>query len=181
MYTPSLRLNQLREEFQMAKKTFFSFHYKPDNWRASTVRSIGALDGNKPVSDNDWETITKGGDPGIERWIATQMSGRACAVVLIGSATAGRKWIKYEIKKAWDDRLGVVGIYVHNLLDATKKQSTKGSNPFDGLTVEADKKKLSALVKAYDPPYTTSTNVYGHIAENIASWVDDAIAVRQKY
>ena len=38
----------------MARKAFYSFHYKNDNWRASTVRNIGSVEGNKPASDNDW-------------------------------------------------------------------------------------------------------------------------------
>jgi len=46
----------------MARRVFFSFHYKPDNWRASQVRKMGDIEGDAPVSDNDWETITKGGD-----------------------------------------------------------------------------------------------------------------------
>jgi hypothetical protein len=28
----------------MAKKCFLSFHYKPDNWRVSQVRQIGAIE-----------------------------------------------------------------------------------------------------------------------------------------
>jgi len=49
----------------MARKVFFSFHYKPDNWRASQVRNMGVIDGNRPVSDNDWEQITRGGDEAL--------------------------------------------------------------------------------------------------------------------
>lgn len=110
----------------MARRVFFSFHYKPDNWRASQVRNAGVIEGNPPVSDNDWETVTRGGEASIQRWIADQLSGKSCAVVLIGTGTAGRKWIKYEIEKAWNDGKGVVGIYVHNLKDASGSQSSKG-------------------------------------------------------
>jgi len=28
------------------RNVFYRFHYKPDNWRAAQVRSIGALEGN---------------------------------------------------------------------------------------------------------------------------------------
>ena len=45
----------------MARRTFYSFHHKPDNWRASQVRNMGVIEGNRPVSDNDWEQIKKGG------------------------------------------------------------------------------------------------------------------------
>jgi hypothetical protein len=95
----------------MARKVFFSFHYKPDHWRASQVRNMGIIEGDAPVSDNDWEKVTKGGDVAIKKWINDQMLGKSCAVVLIGAATAGRKWINYELIKAWDDNKGVFGIH----------------------------------------------------------------------
>jgi hypothetical protein len=102
----------------MARRVFYSFHYKPDNWRASQVRNMGVIEGNRPCSDNDWETITQGGDEKIKKWIAEQLDGKSCAVVLIGTNTAGRKWINHEIVKAWNDKKGVVGVYVHNLQDS---------------------------------------------------------------
>jgi hypothetical protein len=45
------------------------------------------------------------------------LNGRTCLVVLIGSLTARRKWVKYEIEQAWNAGPGVVGIYIHNLKD----------------------------------------------------------------
>ena len=99
----------------MARRAFYSFHYEPDNSRAAQVRNMGMVDGNTPVSDNDWETVTKGGDAAIKKWIANQMHGRSCTVVLVGSSTAGRKWINHEICKSWDDKMGVVGIHIHGL------------------------------------------------------------------
>jgi len=167
----------------MARKVFFSFHYKPDNWRASQVRNAGVVEGNKPVSDNDWETVTGGGDKAIEKWIAEQMNGRTCTVVLIGSGTAGRKWINYEIKKTWGDGRGLVGVYVHNLKDSDGDQSSKGKNPFDGftITVDGEKKNLSSIVKTYDPPGSTSTKVYEHIKTNIDDWAEEAITIRGEY
>lgn len=163
----------------MARRAFYSFHYDPDNWRASQVRNMGVVDGNKPASDNDWETVKKGGDAAIQKWIDGQIDGKSVAIVLIGAKTAGRKWIKYEIKKAWGDNKGVLGIYIHNLKDKDGNQSTKGNNPFDDFTVEG--KDMSSIVKAYDPPYTTSTNVYDHIKTNLADWIEKAIEIRGKY
>ena len=162
----------------MARKVFYSFHYKPDSWRASKVRNAGVVEGNQPCSDNDWESVTKGGPAAIERWIDGQMSGRSCTVVLIGRDTADRKWIDYEIKKAWGDKKGLVGVYVHNLLDHNQKQTTKGKNPFASFTLNEGKTKLSSVVKAYDPPYSASKNVYEHIASNLEAWVEEAITIR---
>lgn len=163
----------------MARRVFYSFHYKPDNWRASKIRNIGAIEGNRPVSDNDWESVTKGGESAIRRWIDDQMSGRGCTVVLIGANTAGRKWINYEIEKSWADKKGVVGIYIHNVDDREGAQSSKGANPFDTVTLPDGRTKLSTVVKAYDPPFLSSKYVYEHISENLEKWVEEAIRIRQ--
>ena len=163
----------------MARRVFFSFHYKPDNWRAAQVRNAGVVEGNTPVSDNDWESIAGRGDAAIQKWIDDQMRGRSCAVVLIGSRTAGRKWIKYEIRKAWNDKKGVVGVYIHNLKDQDGNQSSKGRNPFEDVTISGS--KLSSIVKDYNPPYITSTYVYDYIKENIAEWVEEAISIRDDH
>ena len=162
----------------MARRVFYSFHYKPDNWRASQVRNMGVIEGNRPCSDNDWETITQGGDEKIKKWIAEQMDGKSCVVVLIGSKAAGRKWINHEIVKAWVDKKGVVGVYIHNLKDRDEKQSAKGSNPFQSIKYGESGKMLSSIVKAYDPPYSASTSVYSHIKNNLADWVEEAIEIR---
>jgi hypothetical protein len=165
----------------VARKVFYSFHYKPDNWRAAQVRNMGVIEGNAPVSDNDWETITKGGDSAIQKWIHEQLSGKSCCIVLIGTNTAGRKWIKYEIEKAWNDGKGVLGIHIHRLKDKGESQGPKGSNPFDDFTMKRDQVKLSSIVKAYDPPHSTSTDVYNYIRRDIGSWVEEAIRIRENY
>lgn len=164
----------------MARKIFSSFHYKPDNWRASQVRNIGAIEGNKLAADNDWETITKGGETAIKRWIDEQMSGRSCVVVLAGSQTANRKWINYEIKKGWNDGKGVVVIYIHKLEDRLGNTSTKGLNPLDFVTL-ASGKRLSSVAKAHDPRGVTSKAAYKDIADNIEEWIEEAIKIRKEH
>ena len=163
----------------MTRKAFYSFHYKADAWRASQVRNMGVVDGNVPVHDNKWEEVKKGGDKAIKEWINGQLKGRSVTIVLIGAKTAGRKWIEYEIKESWNKGKGVLGVYIHNLLDSDGNKSSKGANPFTGFTV--GDKSLSKIVKAYDPPYSTSTYVYDHIKENLETWVEDAISIREDY
>jgi hypothetical protein len=158
----------------MAKKCFLSFHYKDDSWRVSQIKQIGAIEEQPLLDANKWEEIKKKGDAAIEKWIADNMKGKDCLIVLVGEKTAGRRWVKHEIKKAWKDGLGVLAIHIHNLKDADENQSKKGSNPFTGLTV--DGKPVSGIV--YDPPFVTSTYVYNHIKENIATWISDAIKAR---
>lgn len=165
----------------MAKRVFFSFHYQPDSWRASQVRNIGAIDGSAVATDNDWETIKRGGDAAIQRWIDGQISGRSCAIVLIGANTAGRKWINYEIEKCWNDGKGILGIYVHNLKDRQGNQSAKGANPLSGFSLNNGAVALSSVVPVYDPPYYLSTDVYAYIQNNLETWIDEAIRIRTNY
>lgn len=163
----------------MARKVFFSFHFKNDCWRTGQVRNIGKIEGNKAVSDNDWEEVKKKGESEIEKWIDGQLKGKSCTIVLIGEKTAGRKWIKSEIKKSWELGKGLVGIKIHNLKDSDGNQSNEGRNPFEDFSV--DGKKLSDIVKVYNPPYKISTNVYKNIEENIEDWVEEAIKIRNNY
>lgn len=166
----------------MARKVFYSFEYDADNWRAAQVRSMGLIEGNEPCSDNDWEAVKKGGDPAIEKWIAKQLEGRTCAVLLVGSGTAGRKWITHEIKEAWNGGKGVVGIHIHNLKNQQQLQSLKGANPFDALHfVQNPSKYLSSVARLYDPPYWQSTDVYAYIKDNLATWIEEAIQINSTF
>ena len=49
------------------------------------------------------------------------MQGTSCLVVLIGAQTAGRNWINYEIEKAWRERKGIAGIFIHKLQDQAQR------------------------------------------------------------
>ena len=163
------------------RRVFFSFHYERDNWRAAQIRNAGALDGNEPVTDNQWETIRGGGDSAIQKWIDGQISTRSCTVVLIGSETARRKWVDYEIVKSWNDGKGVLGIYIHNLKDRFGRQDSQGSNPFDSLTFNDNGLPLSRAVQSYNPASGDSQRVYSTITGNLQDWVEAAIPIRSQF
>lgn len=162
----------------MARRCFYSFHYIPDCQRAAQIRQIGSIEGNKPASDNDWEAVTKGGEPAIKKWIATQMNGKSCTVVLVGSDTANRKWINYEIVKSWDVGMGVVGIHIHGIKNLAGQTATMGKNPFDYVTHGPTKKKLSSIVKCYNPAGSSSKEKYAWISKYLANAVEEAIRIR---
>ena len=163
----------------MARRVFYSFHYKPDVSRVSQVRNIGAIEANKPATDNDWETVTKGGDKAIRDWIADQMKGRSCTVVLVGANTAGRKWINHEIIESWSKGMGVVGIHIHGLRNFEREISSKGKNPFDSIRY-GEKDKLSSIVKCYNPAGTNSKDRYDWIAKHLENAIEEAIEIRKK-
>ena len=163
----------------MAKRqVFYSFHYKPDCWRAATVRNIGVIEGNKPAPDNDWETITRGGEPTIKRWIKDQMKYRSCTVVLVGNQTANRKWINYEIVESWNAGMGVVGVHIYGLKSEDGYISKKGNNPFDYINYGDTGEKLSTIVKCYTPAGANSKERYGWISKHLSNAVEEAIKIR---
>ena len=162
------------------RQVFFSFHYSADNWRASQVRNMGKVDASSTFSDNDWEEVRLKTDKAIKEWINSQMAKRSCLVVLIGSNTSGRKWINYEIEKAYELSKGIVGIYINKLQDSDGNQSSRGFNPFYNLYT-LDNKRLSQFVTAYDPPSTTSQGAYANIRDNMESLIENAIAKKGTY
>jgi hypothetical protein len=108
------------------------------------------------------------------------MLGRSCTVVLVGSNTANRKWINYEIVKSWDDGMGVVGIHIHGLKNADGKVSTKGANPFTYIGYGNTGKKLSSIVKCYNPSGSNSQERYDWIKKHLANAVEEAIRIRNE-
>lgn len=165
----------------MARRIFHSFRHSHDYWRVQTLRQIGAIEGQRLLSPNEWEAVKRRGDRAIQSWIDQQMAGKSCVVVLIGRATAGRRWVNYEMRKGWADGKGVVGIHIHRLKDHTGAQTVKGADPLDAISVGTrfGSMRLSAVAKTYDPPFSNSQNVYAHIANNIEHWIEEAIAIRR--
>jgi hypothetical protein len=164
----------------MARKVFYSFYYKEDASRIQQVVNMGAVEGQPLLGGQKWEAVEKGGDAAIQRWIAEQMKGKTCLVVLVGTNTSKRRWVGYEIKKAWGDKLGVVGIRIHGLKDlATGSTSARGASPFAGYNVGG--KPLDNIVKLYDPPGADSKTGYASINNNIEKVVEEAIKIRSYY
>lgn len=157
------------------RQVFFSFHFDNDVMRVQQIRNIGVIEGNTPVSVNAWEDVKRKGEDSIKQWIDENMKNKSCVIVLVGKDTASRPWVTYEIVKAWNDGKPVFGIHIHNIKCPKNGTSTLGSNPFDGITLGQNGKKLSTVVQCYDPK---SYDAYNDIASNIDSWIETAIKGR---
>lgn len=149
---------------------FYSFHYDNDVFRVQQIRNMGVVDGNAPVSPNDWEQVKRQGDAAVERWIDENLKYKRCVIVLIGSATASRRWVKHEIKRAWEMKKALLGIYIHNLQCPRSGTCAKGPNPFENWKV--GDQPLANLVNCYNP---SSWDAYGEISRNLEDWVTQAI------
>lgn len=164
----------------MKRRVFFSFEFKKDAWRASQVRNMGMVDSSSTFSDNDWEGVRLKTDTAIKKWIDEQMAYRSCIVVLIGATTSTRKWVKYEIEKAYELGKGIVGIRVDRLEDRNGEQTTEGSNPFYSMYT-AGGSRLSNYVTVFKSDYLSSKYVYDDIKDNIEQLIEDAIDAAGTY
>ena len=170
-------VGSLLRESSKKRRVFYSFHFDNDVMRVQAIRNIGAIEGNASVSANEWEQLRRN-DNGIEKWIDENMKYKSCVVVLVGSQTSARPWVKYEIEKGWNDKKGLLGIYIHNVKCPRNGTCSQGSNPFDDFTLDNGTKKLSSVVKCYNP---SSYDAYNDIAKNLEKWIDEAIGIRNNY
>ena len=101
--------------------------------------------------------------------------GTSVTVVLIGTKTNTRKWVKYEIKKSYERGNGIVGIYIHNMKDSNGDTDTKGSNKFGaiGQDVNGNSVYFFQLYKTYDW-------VNGNGYNNLGKWIKEAAKNAEK-
>lgn len=100
------------------------------------------------------------------------MTRTSVTVVLIGSDTAGKKWIDYEITSSHKIGNGILGIHVHNVKDSNSKTSTKGKNPFSNW-------KFTRVDKTVI--YTVYDWVNGDGYKNLGDWIEKAAKDSGKY
>lgn len=157
----------------MVKKVFFSFHYEKDNWRVNVVRKHWLT---KPDTESagyidtvEWEKVKRKGDDAIKKWILNNLHGTSVTVVLIGTETSDRRWVRYEIKESRKKGKGIVGIYIHNIKDQKQKTCPQGNNRFGPIDYNANGEPLYFwnLYKTYD---WVNDNGYS----NFSKWVEEA-------
>jgi antiphage defense system Thoeris ThsB-like protein len=146
----------------MARRTFFSFHYERDVWRASIVRNSSKMKPNidpEWIDASIWEDEKKKGDDAVKRLIDRTLVNTTVTAVLIGAETSNRKYVKYEIDKSIEQGNGLLGIYIHNIEDTSGRRDVKGANPLP-------------------TRYSTYDWIYDNGYMNLGTWVDAAYDAR---
>lgn len=112
----------------MARKVFFSFHYDNDVNRSMTVRNSWVTQGKESagfIDKAEFEQVKRQGDLAIKNWINSQLNGTSVTVVLIGSDTLNRPYVKYEICESIKRGNGLIGVYINGIRDM-RTQLTSG-------------------------------------------------------
>lgn len=116
----------------MARRVFFSFHYKHDVWRANIVRMSNVVAGPDTAGffdHSEYEEAKFYGDDGIRRMIARHLHNTTVTVVLIGTFTSERPWVKYEVEQSILRKNGLLGIYINHLVVPSQPTSPMGLKP----------------------------------------------------
>jgi hypothetical protein len=160
----------------LARSVFFSFHYQRDIWRASQVRNSWVTKPDREYAgfwDNaTWEKVKWQGDKAIKGWINRYLKGASVTVVLIGAETYKRRYVNYEIERSVEEKMGLLGVYIHRLRDSERKPCLKGKNPFDNFFYKKGIRKISL-----SRIYPTYDYVLGSGYKNFAVWVERAARV----
>ena len=113
------------------RRTFFSFHYQRDVWRAANVRNANVVaQAAAGWSDASiWEEAKKKGKKAVHKLIDDAIHGTSVTVVLIGAETHTRQYVNYEIERSLDRGNGLVGVFIHNIADQKQKKDKQGQVP----------------------------------------------------
>jgi len=116
----------------MARRVFFSFHYQRDVWRVNQIRCIPNITGCAAAGLQDaslWEEAKRKGDYAVKALIDKGLENTSVTVVCVGSGTAGRKYINYEIDQSIARGNGIVAVQIHHLTDHSGKTDVAGAIP----------------------------------------------------
>ncbi len=120
----------------MAKRVFFSFHYEDViDFRANVVRlhNITKNDHGGYFDGSIWENAKTKGVSAVKELIDEGLKNTTVTVVLIGSETYSRRWVRYEIMKSMYKGNKIIGIHINNIAGKDQKTKKLGPNPFSYL------------------------------------------------
>ncbi|AUY15734.1 MULTISPECIES: TIR domain-containing protein [Serratia] len=118
----------------MPRRTFFSFHYGPDVWRAWNVRNSWVVrEANKEdrgfFDSSVLEASKKESDNTLKNFLRKGLDNTSVTCVLAGTQTWERRWVRYEIARSVIKGNGLLTVYIHGVQNKDKETSTKGANP----------------------------------------------------
>ncbi len=118
----------------MARRTFFSFHYVPDVWRAWNVLNSWVV---KPEDQVDrgffdssvFEASKKESDDSLKAFLRKGLDNTSVTCVLAGTNTWQRRWVRYEAARSVLKGNGLLTVYIHGVQNKDKEVAVKGPNP----------------------------------------------------
>jgi len=137
----------------MAKRVFFSFHYKDvADFRANVVRNHWKAKPNREICGyhdaSIWEAARKQGDVALKRLINGGLDQTSNTCVLIGSQTYERPWVRYELLKSFKKGNHIFGVHINAVKCKQQQTKIKGPNPLNYVGVRfSDSGKTATLLE----------------------------------
>lgn len=124
----------------MARRTFFSFHYQPDVWRAWNVRNSwlmresdqqdgGFFDGSV------FEALKRDSDDALKRFLREGLENTSVTCVLAGTRTYERRWVRYEIARSLARGNGLLTVHIDGIRDRAGQTCASGPDPLSQMGV----------------------------------------------
>lgn len=123
------------------RNVFFSFHYD-DIMRVNNVRQSGLFvdetfePGRLFYDRSLWESSKRTDPDSLKSLIREGVKNTSVVCVLVGSDTAFRPWVRYEIARAIIDLRGLLAVHINGIPHHTKKlPHARGYNPLQFMGV----------------------------------------------
>lgn len=162
----------------MGRRVFFSFHHQHDSWRVGQVRNSWLTKGdtNQFLDAAEWESVKEKGDAAVKRWIDAQLHGTSVTAVLVGTHTAERRYVRYEIEKSIARGNGLLAIYIHGLKDRNGRSSKKGRNPLEDFSIPNGNPFTNWLISSYRASSIYSAYYWydDNGRDNLNEWIEEA-------
>ncbi|MDN3582498.1 TIR domain-containing protein [Mucilaginibacter flavus] len=131
----------------MARCSFFSFSYEDvKNFRVNVVRNswLHHQDDQTFYDRSIWEEERVKTPTRIKSIIDEGLVGTSVTAVLIGSDTASRRYVKYELARSFERGNGILGVHINRIRDKYSCTAAKGLNPLDrfGFEISENGKKI---------------------------------------
>jgi len=124
----------------LARRTFFSYHYSPDVWRAWNVRNSWIV---KPADQESvgffdksvFEASRKESADALKRFLREGLENTSVTCVLAGSNTFARRWVRYEIARSIIKGNGLLTVHIHGVKNSEGQMAVKGPDPLNYMGV----------------------------------------------
>lgn len=135
----------------MAKRVFFSFHYKDvSDFRANVVRNHWLTKPDREISGyydaSIWEAARKQGDVALKRLINAGLEQTSNTCLLIGSQTYERPWVRYELLKSFKKGNHIFAVHINSIKSKDGQRKIRGPNPLEYVGVSFSDSGLTATL-----------------------------------
>ncbi len=163
----------------MLRRVYFSYYFVQDIERFYVVRNSWAfhdIEEANIIDTAEFERIKQSGDKTVYQWIDDHLVDTSATVVLIGTETLNRPYVKHEILESYKRGNAIIGVYIHNVRNMrTSLTSPKG-----------EIHTIIGHTEANEPIYFDKIcdSLYDYVEDNgkkeMGHWIESAVEKKEK-